>query len=145
MIATEPAREASVVAVALIGWYMTLSMPNRNWPEPQGQISRTNLLARSAWGPFAYGVEAGVGFRTKVQNPTPFVLVALILGTGQVWFALAIAGGWALGRTLTPVAMILGRASQQEALSRSGQAVSSLTATGLVSVFVVLAYATNAV
>lgn len=96
---TAPVRHA---LLALVVGYLALvevgvvsnRLGGRQQLIPQTRF-RTSLLR----GMYVFGVELGVGFRTRITHMGPYLLVAMLLLTvhGAVGFAFA-AIGWALGR-----------------------------------------------
>ncbi len=97
-----------VATTAIAAFASAFGLLHINWPDRTGQISSKNLLLGSAIGPMRYGVEAAVGFRTKIHNGTPYVVAVIVLVAGSLPVALAAGCGWAFGRMLDPLERAVG-------------------------------------
>jgi len=94
---------AAGIAVLRDAGVLRLPLPQRGWQVPQHV-----LHGGAVGGAVRFGVELGTGVRTYLSATTPYVLaLALLLGTGGVGTAVALGGGFGMGRAATPSVRML--------------------------------------
>lgn len=83
------------VALAREVGLLSLPIPSSSYVIHQRRFQRFLVL-----GSFAFGLELGLGFRTRIYNAGPYVLaIILLLAPPGPEIVLVLAWGWALGRT----------------------------------------------
>lgn len=130
----EPGRTTALLGLVLIALGRDLGLVTFPLPERTTLVPRQIFEAGLARGAFRFGIELGVGFRTRLPTTVPYVLAtALLFGLPSLSEAMLIAASFAAGRGVAPVHRLVTKAGEQwdaslAAASRSLAVSSSLVA-----------------
>lgn len=109
----EPGRAAVLLGLVAIALGRDLGLVAFPLPERTQLVPRSVFEAGLIPGAFRFGIELGVGFRTRIPTTVPYVLAAallLSLADGPAVGVVALA--FALGRSVAPTHRLLTKAGE---------------------------------
>lgn len=110
----EPGRAGALLGLVLVGVARDLGLVSFPLPERTTLVPRSVFEPGLARGALRFGIELGVGFRTRLPATAPYVLAsALLLGLPGVPGAALAAASFAVGRGVTPVHRLATKVGEQ--------------------------------
>jgi hypothetical protein len=110
----EPVRDTALLGLVLVALWRDLGLVTFPLPERTTLVPRQIFEAGLGRGAFRFGIELGVGFRTRLPTSVPYVLAAaLLLGLPDLPEAALIAISFAAGRSVAPVHRLVTKAGEQ--------------------------------
>lgn len=110
--APETMRAGAVVVLACLSVGREVQIVRFSLPQRTVLIPSSRLEWPVPWGSFWFGLELGVGWRTRITTTVPYVLAIDVLLTGNYSIAVVVASGWGLGRSIPVVAAVLSRSER---------------------------------
>lgn len=101
--------------VALLREFGVVKIPI---PTSSYMISQSRFSESLTLGSLVFGLELGVGFRTRIDNIGPYLLAVYVLLVAPRWGVITVLSlGWAIGRTFALAIRLIPRLRQREYLS----------------------------